>query len=87
MTSPCSFAGVSSFGGPFKDEIHSRLRFMVRGIVAMANGGKDDNNSQFFMSLAPCDWLNGKHTIFGKVRTSSRAVEIEMPPLYLLYRC
>jgi hypothetical protein len=40
----------------------------VRGIVAMANGGKDDNKSQFFMTLGPCDWLNGKHTIFGKAR-------------------
>eukprot|EP00291_Cryptomonas_curvata_P022873 CAMPEP_0172169338 /NCGR_PEP_ID=MMETSP1050-20130122/10648_1 /TAXON_ID=233186 /ORGANISM="Cryptomonas curvata, Strain CCAP979/52" /LENGTH=244 /DNA_ID=CAMNT_0012840381 /DNA_START=82 /DNA_END=812 /DNA_ORIENTATION=+ len=59
--------GESCFGEPFKDEIHSRLRFMVRGIVAMANGGKDDNKSQFFMTLGPCDWLNGKHTIFGKV--------------------
>jgi cyclophilin family peptidyl-prolyl cis-trans isomerase len=33
----------------------------------MANGGKDDNSSQFFFTLAPCEWLNGKHTIFGKV--------------------
>eukprot|EP00292_Cryptomonas_paramecium_P010708 CAMPEP_0113674054 /NCGR_PEP_ID=MMETSP0038_2-20120614/7198_1 /TAXON_ID=2898 /ORGANISM="Cryptomonas paramecium" /LENGTH=329 /DNA_ID=CAMNT_0000590577 /DNA_START=22 /DNA_END=1008 /DNA_ORIENTATION=+ /assembly_acc=CAM_ASM_000170 len=59
--------GESCFGQPFKDEIHSRLRFMIRGMVAMANGGRDDNNSQFFMTLAPCDWLNGRHTIFGKV--------------------
>ena len=40
---------------------------MHRGLVAMANGGRDDNNSQFFFTLGPCDWLNGKHTIFGKV--------------------
>lgn len=33
----------------------------------MANGGKDDNGSQFFFSLGPCEWLTGKHTIFGKV--------------------
>ncbi|KAJ1482432.1 cyclophilin-like domain-containing protein, partial [Baffinella frigidus] len=59
--------GESIFGEPFKDEVHSRLRFSVRGLVAMANGGKDDNGSQFFLTLAPCEWLNGKHTIFGKV--------------------
>ena len=59
--------GESVFGEPFKDEIHSRLRFAVRGLLAMANGGKDDNGSQFFLTLAPCEWLNGKHTIFGKV--------------------
>jgi peptidyl-prolyl cis-trans isomerase SDCCAG10 len=33
----------------------------------MANGGKDDNGSQFFFTLGQCEWLNGKHTIFGKV--------------------
>uniref|UniRef100_A0A0C3UDT9 Peptidyl-prolyl cis-trans isomerase n=1 Tax=Guillardia theta (strain CCMP2712) TaxID=905079 RepID=A0A0C3UDT9_GUITC len=59
--------GESVYGETFKDEIHSRLRFSVRGLVAMANGGRNDNGSQFFMTLAPCEWLNGKHTIFGKV--------------------
>lgn len=33
----------------------------------MANGGKDDNGSQFFLTLGECEWLTGKHTIFGKV--------------------
>jgi len=41
--------------------------FTVRGLLAMANGGKDDNGSQFFFTLGQCEWLNGKHTIFGKV--------------------
>ena len=45
------------WGQPFKDEIHSRLRFAVRGLVAMANGGKDDNGSQFFLTLGVCEWL------------------------------
>ena len=44
-------------------EIHSRLRFSHRGQVAM--GGP--RGSQFFISLAPCTWLTGKHAIFGKV--------------------
>ena len=59
--------GESVWGETFKDEIHSRLRFGVRGLLAMANGGKDDNGSQFFLTLGQCEWLNGKHTIFGKV--------------------
>lgn len=59
--------GESIFGEPFKDEFHSRLRFTRRGIVAMANAGANDNGSQFFITLGACDWLNNKHTIFGKV--------------------
>ncbi|XP_038217780.1 spliceosome-associated protein CWC27 homolog isoform X2 [Zerene cesonia] len=59
--------GESIYGGPFKDEFHSRLRFNRRGLVAMANAGKDDNGSQFFFTLAPTPELQNKHTIFGKV--------------------
>eukprot|EP01084_Bolivina_argentea_P182540 315105_1 len=60
--------GESIYGKPFKDEFHSRLTFSHRGIVAMANSGaKNDNKSQFFVTLDKCDWLNRKHTIFGKV--------------------
>lgn len=51
----------------FQDEIHSRLRFNRRGLVAMANAGKDDNGSQFFFTLAPTPDLQNKHTIFAKV--------------------
>lgn len=59
--------GESIFGRPFKDEFHSRLRFIRRGLVAMANAGPHDNSSQFFFTLARADELNNKHTIFGKV--------------------
>ena len=52
---------------PFKDEFHSRLRFNRRGLVALANAGKDDNKSQFFFTMAATAELNDKHTIFGKV--------------------
>lgn len=59
--------GESIYGHPFKDEFHSRLRFVRRGLVAMANSGPNDNGSQFFISLGPCEHLQNKHTIFGKV--------------------
>lgn len=59
--------GESIYGKPFKDEFHQRLRFARRGLVAMANAGPNDNTSQFFFTLGPCNDLNKKHTIFGKV--------------------
>lgn len=65
----CFFVGGESiYGGVFGDEFHSRLRFKHRGLVACANeGSPNSNGSQFFMSLDRCDWLDRKHTIFGKV--------------------
>ncbi len=57
-------------GGPgytFKDEIHPDLRFNRPYLLAMANAGPGTNGSQFFITVAPTDWLNAKHTIFGEV--------------------
>lgn len=52
----------------FPDEFHSRLRFKHRGLVACAGAGSPNSNaSQFFMTLDRCDFLDKKHTIFGKV--------------------
>ncbi|KAG0316167.1 Peptidyl-prolyl isomerase cwc27 [Dissophora globulifera] len=62
--------GESTFEGgkPFADEFHSRLRFVRRGLVAMANAGvPNDNKSQFFITLDSTMELQNKHTIFGKV--------------------
>ncbi|KAI4467808.1 peptidyl-prolyl cis-trans isomerase-related [Holotrichia oblita] len=59
--------GESIYGEPFKDEFHQRLKFVRRGLVAMANAGRDDNGSQFFFTLAATPELQNKHTIFGKV--------------------
>lgn len=59
--------GESIYGQPFKDEIHTRLRFVRRGLVAMANSGPNDNGSQFFFTMGPTQELQGKHTVFGKV--------------------
>ena len=61
-------------GGPgyqFDDEIHPELTFTKPYLLAMANAGKSrgrgTNGSQFFITVAPTEWLTGKHTIFGKV--------------------
>lgn len=59
--------GESIYSEPFKDEFHSRLRFVRRGLVAMANAGQHDNRSQFFFTMGMTPELQGKHTIFGKV--------------------
>ena len=50
-----------------QDEYHSRLKFSRRGLVGMANAGKDDNGSQFFFTLGRADELTKKHTLFAKV--------------------
>jgi peptidyl-prolyl cis-trans isomerase A (cyclophilin A) len=61
-------------GGPgysFDDEIHPELAFNKPYLLAMANSGKrmgkGTNGSQFFITVAPTTWLQGKHTIFGEV--------------------
>jgi cyclophilin family peptidyl-prolyl cis-trans isomerase len=59
--------GESFWGKKFNDEIVPELVFDKEGILAMANAGPNTNGSQFFITLAPTKWLNGNHTIFGKV--------------------
>jgi cyclophilin family peptidyl-prolyl cis-trans isomerase len=57
-------------GGPgyeFEDEIYPGLVFDQMGLLAMANRGPGTNGSQFFITFTPTEWLNGNHTIFGKV--------------------
>lgn len=59
--------GASIYGGAFEDELHPELRFVGAGILAMANTGPNTNRSQFFITLAPTPFLDGKHTIFGRI--------------------
>ncbi|KAK4309261.1 hypothetical protein Pmani_019099 [Petrolisthes manimaculis] len=59
--------GESIYGKPFRDEFHTRLRFVRRGLVAMANAGPHDNSSQFFFTLGKTPELQNKHTVFGKI--------------------
>ncbi|MES1909446.1 MAG: hypothetical protein MHM6MM_002179 [Cercozoa sp. M6MM] len=59
--------GDSIWGGPFNDEISRELRHVGAGVLSMANAGRNTNRSQFFLTLAPTEHLDGKHTIFGRV--------------------
>jgi peptidyl-prolyl cis-trans isomerase B (cyclophilin B) len=70
-------------GGPgytFEDEINDRK--IVRGALAMANAGPDTNGSQFFIvTTQEAPWLDGKHTVFGRVSSGMEAVDaIESQP-------
>jgi cyclophilin family peptidyl-prolyl cis-trans isomerase len=64
-------------GGPgytFKDEINRHK--VVRGALAMANAGPDTNGSQFFIvTTDAAPWLDGKHTVFGKVTSGMEVVD------------
>jgi len=59
--------GESIWGKKFEDEFKPNVIFDKPYILAMANAGKNTNGSQFFITTVPTPWLNGRHTIFGKV--------------------
>ncbi|MCH2073242.1 MAG: peptidylprolyl isomerase [Puniceicoccaceae bacterium] len=59
--------GESIWGKNFPDEFSPEVRFDTEGLLAMANSGPMTNGSQFFITTSTPDWLNDKHTIFGKV--------------------
>ncbi|KAK6050456.1 peptidyl-prolyl cis-trans isomerase, cyclophilin-type, partial [Cooperia oncophora] len=59
--------GQSIWGADFEDEFHPRLRHDKPFKVSMANAGPNSNGSQFFITVCPAEWLDGKNTIFGEV--------------------
>ncbi|KAL8843717.1 MAG: hypothetical protein Q9176_001925 [Flavoplaca citrina] len=67
--------GTSIYGEKFEDEIDPTLKHTGAGVVSMANSGPNTNVSQFFITLAPTPWLDGKHTIFGRVKSGLRVVQ------------
>lgn len=67
--------GESAFGGKFADEISTELKHTGAGVLSMANSGPNTNGSQFFLTLAPAPWLDGKHTIFGRVSSGMKVVQ------------
>jgi peptidylprolyl isomerase len=73
--------GASIWGKTFEDEFSPKLTLDKPLVLAMANRGPATNGSQFFITVAPTPWLNGKHTAFGTVIKGADVVKkIELTP-------
>jgi cyclophilin family peptidyl-prolyl cis-trans isomerase len=68
--------GTGSGGPGYQFEDEQNDHSVVRGSLAMANAGPNTNGSQFFIVTAEaCPWLDGKHTVFGRVTSGMDVVD------------
>jgi len=67
--------GMGDPGYKFPDETKPELTHDTIGVLSMANSGPNTNGSQFFITLAPTSWLNGKHTVFGQIVEGQNIVD------------